>query len=44
MFNKERVKGLVTGALIGAIITGTVGVFLRILTTSRRCITTLKSS
>lgn len=27
MFNKERVKGLVTGALIGAIITGTVGVF-----------------
>lgn len=27
MFNKERVKGLVTGALIGAIAAGTVGVF-----------------
>lgn len=27
MFNKERVKGLVTGALIGAIAAGTVGAF-----------------
>lgn len=27
MFNKERVKGIVTGTLIGAIIVGTVGAF-----------------
>lgn len=27
MFNKERVKGLVSGALIGAVVAGTAGVF-----------------
>lgn len=27
MFNKERVKGLVTGVLIGVIAAGTVGAF-----------------